>query len=530
LTSDHLRILFFLNNVSKSRHFDGVIQALAERGHTVVLAAERQRNRPLWLPKHLSLVNRNLIARGLPGRIEVTSCPVHRVDRWRTAAPALRLARDYVRFCDPRYRHAGKLERRSASHAPPGWLRFIQDHPWVGRHGRTVGRLLAAVEDAIPSEKLFDLFIRYEHPDLILVTPLVDYGSYQTDYVKSGHRVGVPVVFAPFSWDNLTNRGLIRVEPDRVLVWNDIQKREATDLHGVSPQRVTVTGAPRFDDFFAMQPSTTREEFCHSVGLDARAPFVLYICSSEFVAPREVEFVQRWLAALRESPDATVRSASVLVRPHPAHVKQWTNVDLSAFGRVALWAEKETLNADQGLYDSLYHSGASVGLNTSAMIEAGILGKPVLTLVTEEFAGGQEETLHFHYLRASNGGLLTEARSFDEHVQQLGAALRPVASGESAVASGFSRKAQGTDQTRQFIERFVRPRGLQARVTPIMVEEIEQAARFPKRPHGPAFWHFPVRWSLRLMLALRSAPDPVTARRGGGRRESPAPPAGYSRT
>ena len=46
-----MRILFFLNNISKTRHFDSVIAALAERGHTVVLAAARQRNRPLTLPK-----------------------------------------------------------------------------------------------------------------------------------------------------------------------------------------------------------------------------------------------------------------------------------------------------------------------------------------------------------------------------------------------------------------------------------------------------------------------------------------------
>ena len=60
-----MRILFFLNNVSKTRHFDSVIEMLAERGHTVVLAAARQRNRPLALPKNLSLANRSLIdARG----------------------------------------------------------------------------------------------------------------------------------------------------------------------------------------------------------------------------------------------------------------------------------------------------------------------------------------------------------------------------------------------------------------------------------------------------------------------------------
>jgi hypothetical protein len=41
---------------------------------------------------------------------------------------------------------------------------------------------------------------------------------------------------------NLTNRGLIRVEPDRVLVWSDIQRKEATELHSVSSERVVVTG------------------------------------------------------------------------------------------------------------------------------------------------------------------------------------------------------------------------------------------------------------------------------------------------
>jgi hypothetical protein len=480
-----MRILFFLNNVSKARHFDSVVEMLVERGHTVVLAAARQRNRPLGLPKNLSIVNRGLIAQGLPGRIEVTACPVRRVDRWQALAPAVRQARDYLRFFDERYAHAEKLEQRSATHAPKGWIRFMREHRWLSRHWRIVSKALALVERAIPSEKLFDLFLVYERPDVVLVTPLVDYGSYQTDYVKSAHRVGVPVVFAPFSWDNLTNRGLIRVEPDRVLVWNEIQKKEATDLHGVSPERVIVTGAPRFDEFFAMQPSGTRDTFCRRVGLDAARPYLLYVCSSEFVAPREVEFVTRWIGHLREAADPSVRTCGVLVRPHPAHLKPWKGVDLSGFSNVALWHEKASMNADQGLCDSLHHSGAVVGLNTSAMIEAGIVGRPVLTLVMKEFAGGQEGTLHFHYLRAANGGLLHEAHSLDEHVTQVAEALH----GQS-----------GSDQTKRFIKRFVRPRGLRLPVSPIMADEIERAARLPKKPQRPALWHYAVRFCIQAGL------------------------------
>ena len=489
-----LRILFFLNNVSKSRHFDGVLELLAERGHSIVLAAARQRNRPLALPKRLALANRDLIARGAAGRIEVTACPTHRVDAWQTIAPALRQARDYMRFLDPRYAHAGKLEQRSATNAPKGWPQYVQRHPWVARRSGLVRAGLAFAEEVIPSERLFDLFIAYERPDLVLVTPLVDYGSYQTDYVKSAHRLGVPVVFAPFSWDNLTNRGLIRVQPDRVLVWNDIQAREAIELHGVSPDRVVITGAARFDDFFAMRPASSREEFCRHAGLDPAHPFAIYICSSEFVAPREVDFVQRWVEAVRQSADARLRTCGLLVRPHPAHLKQWKNVAFSGAMNVAIWAEKETMNADQGLYDSLHHASAVVGVNTSAMLEAGILGKPVLTLVVDEFSGGQQETLHFHYLRASNGGLLTEAHGLEEHARQLAAALHSNAAGE---------------QAQRFVERFVRPRGLEAPVAPLVASEIERAARIEKRPLATRGWHLPLQWGIRAALAARQA-----ARRG----------------
>jgi hypothetical protein len=109
-----------------------------------------------------------------------------------------------------------------------------------------------------------------------------------------------------------------------------------------------------------------------------------------------------------------------------------------------------------------------VGLNTSAMIEAGIVGKPVHSILAEEFGGGQEQTLHFHYLRAQNGGLLHEARTLEENAGQL--------------ARAFRNDRADYGQNRAFIERFIRPRGMDTPVAPMMVEEIERAARLAKRP------------------------------------------------
>ena len=247
-----------------------------------------------------------------------------------------------------------------------------------------------------------------------------------------------------------------------------------------------VIGAPRFDEFFVMRPSTSREEFCAQVNLSPSQPFILYVCSSPFVAPREVEFVERWVKRLRRAEDPGLRACGVLVRPHPVHVKQWRGVDLSRFPQTSLWSSKETLNADQGLFDSLHHASAVVGLNTSAMIEAAIAGRPVHSILEAEFSGGQEQTLHFHYLRAQNGGLLHEARTIEEHIQQLASTLR---------AGGVE-----CNRRREFLERFVRPGGLDTPVAPKMADEIEKAALIAKRPRRwtPA-------WQLAARLGLRGA-------------------------
>ena len=470
-----LRILFFVHNLGKTRHFNGVIERLAKRGHTVILAAAAKRSG---------------VKTGRKGtRVETVACPTHRVDRWKTLAPTLRLVRDYLRFFEPAYVGASKLSERAAAHTPAAWRDVIQRHPWLHRHARLVGRLLGLAEAALPSERYFELFIAYHEPDLVVVTPLVDFGSYQTDYVKAAHRLGIPVAFAPFSWDNLTNRGLIRVQPDRVLVWNEVQKREAIELHGVSPDRVVVTGAARFDDFYELQPSTSREEFCGVSGLDPSRPFLLYGCSSPFVAPREVEFVRRWIEEVRKSADPLMVTAGILVRPHPVHDDQWRDVSFAELPNVAIWRLPTFMNADQGLYDSLHHATALVGLNTSAMLEASIVGRGVLTVLAPEFSGGQEHTLHFQYLRREKGGPVSTAVDFDEHRRHLEIALH--------TPGKLGKRAS------KFATSFLRPNGPYRRVDRFVVNELEQTALMRKRPRPAAPWQYPVRWALRLSLGAR---------------------------
>jgi hypothetical protein len=275
-------------------------------------------------------------------------------------------------------------------------------------------------------------------------------------------------VLAVGSWDHLTTKGLIHELPDRIIVWNELQRAEAVELHGARPEQVTVTGAQAYDHWFATQPSTTREAFSTYIGLPPERPYLLYLCSSPFIAPREVEVVRRWIQAIRSSRCERLRTTGILVRPHPQNATQWADADLSEFGDAVIYpragANPIGLDARSEYYDSMFHSHAVVGINTSALIESGIVGRLVYSFRVPELSGTQEGTLHFRHLERE--GLLKLADTLDEHVAQL--------------ERSFESTDADQQRVRGFTQLFVRPYGFSEAATPRVVRAIEEEAN-PRR-------------------------------------------------
>jgi hypothetical protein len=478
-----MRILFLVGATSRIRNFDHTIVALAGRGHDVRLTG-RLRKGSFELPKSVE-----------HERISARVNPTQRIDGWRDLVDLLRGARDYLRYFDPRFAQATRLVRRAYEIAPTEFVLLCERHPWIKRQWRLASWVLARCEDLVPADPGFEAFLREERPDLVLVTPLVTFESYQTDYVKAAHRLGIPVVFIPFSWDNLTNKGLMRIHPDRVLVWNDIQRREAIELHGCPADRVFVTGAARFDDFFGSTTSTTRADFLSQFGLDPARPVVLYLGSSQLTGPNEMELVRRWAESFRASDDEALRTCNILIRPHPALRSSWISLDFSDLERVGVSLDASR-GADQELFDSLHHAHAAVGLNTSAMLEAAIVGRPVHTLVIPGFDEGQVGTMHFHYLVEAYGGLATIATDFAEHHRQLSPILR----GEPRVS----------ERSRSFAEQFLRPHGIGRPVSPILTDEIERAVAIERPRVTTPLWHHPLRRMLHAAMQRRPASHVAT--------------------
>jgi hypothetical protein len=502
----HLRVLVFAGGPRfYMRQFSSLVTELVARGHDVHVAFQ-----PTKGALAESATQPGVTHGFAPARSDG--------DGWRSVAWLVRGLEDLARYTHPRYQRAPELRERMTTKIAGQLRKSNEFEPIVRRLALRLARRLSAgpdaalservirraarLEQAIPTSPEIDRYIRARAPDVVLATPVVNRASTQVEFLKSARALDIPAATLVASWDNLTNKGLLKWVPERVFVWNEIQRREAVELHGMPADRVVATGAQLFDPWFERRPSTPREDFIGRVGLDPAQPYVLYTCSNPAMTKTpESTFVIDWVRALRASRDERLRRIGILVRPHPNEPGQWQGADIGAFGNAVVWppsgAAVVSEDARADFFDSLAHSSAVVGINTTAMIEAAIVGRSVLTVLTPDFA--QESTLHFDYLLEENGGFLHVAPSLAEHVGQLSHVL--------------DEDDAGAVRRRRFVESFVRPHGLDRPATPILADAIEELAGLPVERRAA-----PGRLLLRVPLALEAALCSLAARRPSPKR------------
>jgi len=365
-----VKILFLARHYTYFRNFESVLRELARRGHVLHLAVERGETLGgTAMVEALAAESPSITYGELPART---------ADEWSWVVQRLRLGLDHLRYQHPVFDAAWKLRERSRERTPGAFVRIGSMARALGGFSRRlVTRVLCAMERAVPEDPAISQYLDSQRPDLLLLTPLVDLGSSQIEYLRAARAVRVPTGLCVWSWDHLSSKALIREAPDRVFVWNATQKQEAITLHDVPADRVVVTGARCFDWWFDRRPSRDGETFRSEAGL-ASSPYLLWVCSALIhgSAP-EAPFVQKWIETLRRSGSSRLRTIPILVRPHPSRQAEWEGVDLSGLNAVVWGGNPIDARSRADYFDSLYYSAAVVGINTSAFIEAAILGRPV---------------------------------------------------------------------------------------------------------------------------------------------------------
>ena len=457
-----MRILFAALHNGYYRNLDSVVEELARRGHEIHLGAEREDSSFGGQP----------IVDGLTATYpNITSGRTPVRDSESLFVPAkIRFAIDYLRYLEPAYPPSSGLLVRARERTPTGMLRLSRSPLLAWRPiRRLVSHALDNMDRAVPESPDIERFLDAQRPDLIVMTPLLGLvACSQIDLLRSAIRRGITTAVMVWSWDHLSSKALIRDVPDALFVWNDVQKREAVTMHRLPEDRIVVTGAQCYDRWFGRVPTQSWTEFVRRAGLPDERPYVLWACSALLPGtPPEPGIFMRWASQLRRSSDPRVRDVPILLRPHPSRTAEWADGEWRTVGNVVMFGGPPV--DEQGredYFESLFYSAAVVGITTSAFLEAAVVGRPVMSFYSDDIIPEHEASLHFQYLVGGEHGLLTMARTLEEHERQLATVL--AGPPEDMLL-----------RQRHFVNHFVRPHGLDLPATHIAADALE---RLPERP------------------------------------------------
>ena len=348
------------------------------------------------------------------------------------------------------------------------WLNYLKFPPSINlyvnsRTGRAliglpiVRSLLSLVEWLVPADRRIMGWLHQKQPDVVVASPCNMRYDQEIELVKAAKKLGIPTAIPVLSWDNPSTKGLFHIHPDKILAWHDGHRDECIRYHGIHPKKISIVGAPFFDKWFNHNTAAMpRDIFCQHLGIDPSRPYVLYLGSSANIAVDETWLVRELHAALRKSDDPYLKQIQIVFRAHPANWKHGASLMNEG---ISVWPREGTLPDSEATFEDFFntltHAACVIGLNTSGMVDAIILNKPVISPLIDRYRLTQEKAEHFHRMRSHN--TLYIANNTSE-------ILRCIASLRTSDPLREHRQA--------FVTRFIRPQGIQASAGAITAKSI----------------------------------------------------------
>ena len=453
-----MRVLVAGRSVYHFAYYRSVLEALRRHGHELELRFDER-----WSSGNSDVSLQGFLKENPEVSLQWSQT---REDWLRAPLFAMRELRSYSSYLR-RFEQSTYYLNRWRKYLSPAFTRI--DKMAVGRWllGRkSISGAIRGFEAIAPAAKNVVADLRRVAPDVVFASPANMRFTEEVEYIKAARHLGIPTAVLVLSWDNMSTKGLINVHPDLLLAWNRTHASEAVLHHGISENRILLTGAPFFDKWFDNENhAVDRTVFLRNAGLPDDKPFVLYLGSSANITKDESWLVTDLIERLSKS--VTLGRASIMVRPHPANARPFAELAQSD-QRVVVWPPDGQLPESDGMQadfqNSVQHASAIVGINTSAMIDTLALGRPCVAIITGQYENTQMRAQHFQHLFDS--GALNVARSIGEAVTQL-----------EAVASGHDDHAEAR---LAFLSKFLRPQGMDINAGELVAAAVTELGRGTK--------------------------------------------------
>lgn len=286
-------------------------------------------------------------------------------------------------------------------------------------------------------------FEKYK-PSLVFSTDFLH--LYAWVFVKTAKRCQVPVISMIANWDHLT-KGILP-KSDRVIAWNEFNRKQLIEYYSYSPKDILVAGIPHQDYFVhAKNRFLPKADFLESIGTPTDKKLITYTTQSVITTPFEPDIVEIICKAIKDGKIG--HPAHLHVRLHPydyfyRYEKLKKYGDIVTFegpGKVVeerFWSGKLVMAAPTrfGIWcpdeeDMLHYANlisctdVAVNIASSVTLDAAALDIPVINIGFDGYA--QKEFIesnaryfmftHFEFIPKSGGSRV--ARSANELIEQI---------------------------------------------------------------------------------------------------------------
>jgi CDP-Glycerol:Poly(glycerophosphate) glycerophosphotransferase len=284
------------------------------------------------------------------------------------------------------------------------------------------------------AEELFD---RYRPVLLVTSNPGLIFS--EIPLLRTAVRRGVRSIAVDPSWDNFTNKLLPVRRVDRLIVWNDLMKQQAIDLHGYRPDQIEVAGVPQWDLYFRPGTTTTRDAFLARVGADPSRKTITLTTTPRELYPHHDHVLRVLVRAMQAG--AWRHDTQILVRLHPRDDADAYEEFRGVPGVIIEKPFRSTVRAGDGLAvditvenqrhlaDTMLHSDVVINVASTIAIEAAIFDTPVVNISFDgetpaEWTKSARRYYRFtHYVNITRRGAVRVAEEPQQLVEQVGAYL-----------------------------------------------------------------------------------------------------------
>jgi hypothetical protein len=315
-----------------------------------------------------------------------------------------------------------------------------------------------AIDRRVSHPHAEELFDRYR-PDMI-VTSSPGLILSEVPLLRTAKRRGVRAMAIDPSWDNFTNKLMPVRRVDRLVVWNDLMKAQAVDLHGYQPDEIRIAGVPQWDRYFSNGAAADRAAFFTRIGADPSRRLITLTTTPQELYPHHDHVLRVMAGALG---DGRWPSAQILVRLHPRDDRSKYARFEHAPGIIIEKPFRDTVRAGDGLAvdvttesqqhlaDTLTHSDVIVNVASTIAIEAAIFDTPVVNVAfdgerEEAFAKSARRYYRFtHYTNITRHNAVRVAWSPDELIGHVRSYLDDRTQDRAGRAQVVREQCQFTD-------------------------------------------------------------------------------------